>query len=202
MYDYDSSVRDWREATAAMPWGVQRVFKTALESVADGSIIMAWGSDVVDGHPCLVNSVSAMINSSTKADNSTQPSVFAPAVVGAFDRLNSVLHDRFKNAEYHIVSPLAADVLLQHFGAMQPEPVVEPVKTEVDVINQPYIELSDEALMAAWVDTNTMPAPVDVTDQPSERERDIMDLAESIGVMKHVEDYFKSGNSNSDGTQI
>jgi hypothetical protein len=188
-YEYDGAIKAWHEATSEMPWGVQRVFMTALESVADGSIVMAWGSDLVNGHPCLVNSVSAMINSSTTADNSTRPSQFAPAVVQNFDRLNSLLHNRFVDAglnpEDHIVSPLAADVLLKNFGPLNEEPA--SVKAPIPAEDKPYVEMSDADLMAAWVATNTQPAPTDITVRA-----ELVDMAESPEVMAQVEKFLKS----------
>jgi hypothetical protein len=135
-----------------MKWGVQSAFKTALEAVADGDVKMVWGADSHNGSPCLVNAINQMIHK----DAGASPSQFASAVVSAFDVLNRELYQQIgePNADQHYVTPFVAEILLRHFGAMSPKPAdVEP--EPVNVIDQPYVEKSDDEMAMEWLTAST-----------------------------------------------
>lgn len=143
---------NWTSATGDMPWGVQKAFKTALQAVADGDIKMVHGMDSYEGSPCLVNAINQMISH----DASASPTQFAGSVVSAFDRTTSRMAEQPAFADstvnpHHFVTPLMAEVLLANFGPEKSEPVEVVVDEKAEIINAPYVEQSDTALMAEWL---------------------------------------------------
>ncbi|HET7713536.1 MAG TPA: hypothetical protein VFK94_04215 [Patescibacteria group bacterium] len=173
----DQAIKDWNRATADLPWGVQSVFKTALQSVADGDIKMVHGADSSNGSPCLVNAVNAMVSATASAS----PSAFAPAVVGAFDYVCREFYAQMgaPNADATYVTPFVAEVLLRNFGKDDPKPsdeelALKSVTTEpASILDDPYVEPSDEELMQAWLTAQTTPCTTDPS-TPTEA-NDLMD---------------------------
>jgi hypothetical protein len=149
----------WTAATGSMPWGVQSAFKTALEAVADGQIKMVWGADSYNGSPCLVNAINQMIHK----DAAHSPSNFAGEVVSAFDSVNCSLYKAIgePNADSNYVTPFVAEILLQKFGVMALQPQDVEIKKEPSVMDDPYVEKSDEALMTEWLTAQTKPEVVE-----------------------------------------
>lgn len=148
----DATLKDWNTATANLPWGVQRVFLDALNSVKDEQIHMVWGRDYRDGKPCLVNAVASMLT--TSGGHGIPLNKFGP-VVSAFDSLNFQLRQQGVNTDAY-VSPLAAEILIRNFGDLKPEPDVDTT-TVGELSNGAYIERSDEELAQDWL--NSMQAP-------------------------------------------
>jgi len=150
-----------------MPWGVQSAFRTALEAVAEGQIKMVWGADSYNGSPCLVNAINQMIHK----DAAHSPSNFAGEVVSAFDNINRKLYQAIgePNADQNYVTPFVAEILLQKFGVMALQPQDEPIK-EPSVMDDPYVEKSDEALMTEWLTAQTKPEEVQCEVLPTEQD--------------------------------
>jgi len=140
----------WTSATAAMPWGVQRAFMTALETVRDGQIKMVWGADSYNGSPCLVNAINQMIHSDAQAS----PMQFASDVVGNFDKVNRALYETYGEAagfDSQYVTVASAEVLIHHFGTLKPEP---DFSTPEDITPKVYVEKSDTEMAQEWLDAN------------------------------------------------
>lgn len=140
----------WTEATANLPWGVQRVFLETLKSVADEQVTLAWGQDYDNGNPCLVNAAAAMLQS---GGGKGVPSRHFGTMVNYFDLINRQMYDRGINP-YHIVSPLAAEFLIKHFGELNEQPVAEAVDEATKgeaFANNIYIEPSDADLTRDWL---------------------------------------------------
>lgn len=135
----------WRQATGAAPWGVQRAFKTVLEAVRDNDTHLVYGRDYSGNFPCLVNTVAPML--SANGGQALSPSAHFSAIVGAFDSLNKALREVDVNTDDNLVSPLAADIMLRHYGALNPEP-------ELPQETLPYMEPTDEDLMTSWLAAN------------------------------------------------
>lgn len=146
---------NWHNATANVPTGLQMVLKDALSLAAEGKITLVYGADARDGKPCLLNAVR---NMTTQFD--LKPSTYAPAVVAAFDDLNHALWKDNVNESTHKVSPLAAEVLLRHFGPVDPSDYdVEhrALALESFAVNcTPYIEPTDDEMLTDWLLNSTV----------------------------------------------
>lgn len=143
----------WNAATADLNWGVQRVLMETLQSVADEQITLVHGTDSHAGRPCLINAVANMIALDVTQVN---PSSWFPQVVGEFDRLNRAFERMGVNVMHsHVVSPLAAEILINNFGTLKPPPTeadfqavaMETLKAATESI--PYIEPSDADMQSA-----------------------------------------------------
>lgn len=142
----------WNEATAALPWGAQRALKETLQSVADEQIKLAWGADYNDGTPCLINAASTMLKAVDGEGGHGKPSMAFPNIVSAFDKVNQHLFDKGVNT-HHLVSPLAAEILVANFAPLKDEPQ-RPEQSDValPISDIPYVEPNDEAIMQDWLD--------------------------------------------------
>ena len=143
----------WRDATGAAPWGVQRAFKTVLEAVKDNGTHLVYGRDYSDKFPCLVNTVGPMLQ---VGGGRGIPSAHFGNIVSAFDALNTELHRMGVNDSETLVSPLAAEIMLRHYGSLNPEP-------ELPQETLPYTEPTDEDLMASWLAANEADAAKEQT---------------------------------------
>lgn len=118
----------WTNATANLPWGVQRVFVDSLKGVAEHGTHMVWGNDYDgDNFPCLVNTAAPML---TTGGGYGIPSDHFGEVVRAFDSLNAQFKVLGIN-EGNRVSPLAADFLLRNFGELKPEPTADDIAAAI-----------------------------------------------------------------------
>jgi hypothetical protein len=162
----NDSLDRWTHAVSELNWGVQAVIFDALTLVASEDIKMVYSSDSWDGTPCLFNAVSAMTEQ-TKHNPHRAPSSFAPEVVRAFDQVNGELDVLGVNTSSRYVSPLAAEVLLRHFGPLKSAPTDKPipatVSTSVVVETAPYVEPTDTELAEQWVTAQTVTPPVDAS---------------------------------------
>lgn len=114
----------WTEATANLSWGAQNVIHTALELAKDGQVKIVYGADYYDGSACLVNTVGQMLE---VGGGSGIPMHHFGAMVGEFDRLNAEFARQGVNSDWRTMSPLAAEILLQHFGPLKDQPVATEI---------------------------------------------------------------------------
>src|SRR5699024_6923033 len=109
------------------------------------------GADYSNGSPCLVNAVGSML---TTGGGQGVPSTHFGPVVSLFDRINRELQYKGINKN-GTVSPLAAEILLQHFGELKPVPEKDVVDATAEVIAGQlgvYREKSDEELAKEWAE--------------------------------------------------
>lgn len=147
MNDLDTLYGQWEEATARLPWGTQRAFRSVFEAVRDNGTTLIYGRDYLNNFPCLVNTVGVML---TTSGGVGVPSRNFADVVSLFDRINRVLEQSNVNDKPGYVSELAADIFLHHFAPLKDEP--EPSENEEalqHVTQTDYVEPSDEDLAAA-----------------------------------------------------
>ena len=111
----------WKRETSNIPPGVQHLIYDALQLVSSGDIKLAWGADVYKGTPCLLNAVSNMTTQMVEPGKKL-PSHYTPEVVSLFDRINKtyshVLYPH-ENRTHGYVDPIAADMLIRHFGELK-----------------------------------------------------------------------------------
>lgn len=142
----------WTEATANLSWGAQNVIHTALELAKDGQVKIVYGADYYDGSACLVNTVGQMLE---VGGGSGIPMHHFGAMVGEFDRLNAEFARQGVNSDWRTMSPLAAEILLQHFGPLKDQPVVgpiaDPIAQELPGHREIIPEVSDEDFAASWL---------------------------------------------------
>ncbi len=153
----------WTEATANLSWGAQNAMYTSLELAAEGKIDLVYGSDYVDGKPCLVNSVGQMLE---VGGGQGIPSANFSQVVGQFDSINRALelNDNGKvNEGNQYVSPLAAEILVQNFGPLKAKPVIDDHTPDI-VRDEIIAERSDEEFTSSWLQAiSTDNAPVETS---------------------------------------
>ena len=169
----DATLKDWNTATGNLPWGVQRVFLDALNSVKDEKIHLVWGRDYRNGKPCLVNAVASMLT--TGGGHGIPSDKFGP-VVQAFDGINAELRRQGVNTDGY-VSPLAAEILIRNFGDLKPEPDID-TSTVGELSHGAYIEPSDEEMAQDWLNSMTAPGP-----------EELETLKESSDVARFAADY-------------
>ncbi len=158
MINFDS----WTQATANLSWGAQAAMHDALSLVAEGKVTLAYGSDYVDGKPCLVNSVGQMLE---VGGGNGIPSANFSQVVGEFDKINRDLFEKNVNTKYNFVSPLAAEILLANFGPLKGTP-----------------EASDDEFAANWLEAIKSDAPAE--DHEPLNARDLIDLPADVDADK------------------
>jgi len=144
----------WTEATTNLNWGAQNVIHTALELAADGQVTIVYGADYYEGNACLVNTVGQMLE---VGGGSGIPSQHFNDLVRNFDQLNGQLREQGVNTDYRNMSPLAAEILLQNFGELKPQPeITEPAEPTDKVILPGHREIipeaSDEDLAKSWLE--------------------------------------------------
>lgn len=148
MYDFSN----WNKVTSELGWGVQRAFHDALSAVAENGTKMAYGADVSNGFPCLVNTVQPMLATSYG------PMKNYGSVVREFDSINAYF-ERCGVNEGVFVSPLAADFMIRNFGDLKEAPTAEMI-AEALMEKQPMIyqpEVSDEEFMQHLITMGTAP---------------------------------------------
>jgi len=144
------ALEKWTKATSEIPWGVQRALKETLQAVADEQVTLAWGTDYNNANPCLINAAATMLKAIGGEGGHGKPGMFYSGIVLAFDEVNQELFNRGVNT-HHIVSPLAAEVLVANFAELRPEPEIPEAVTPDPVTNEPYLEVSDEQLTRDWL---------------------------------------------------
>lgn len=151
MYDPDELRSQWGKATHDLPYGVQRVFKDVLDLVQEGKKQdLVYGADYSNSGACLVNASANML---VAGGGHGIPMAAFGDVVSLFDRINKYLEIQGVNNEPGLVSPLAAEILLNWYAPLKEVPeVVENFKTEGDnLIPLPYIEATDEEMEQAFM---------------------------------------------------
>lgn len=151
----------WTEATANLSWGAQRAMHNSLELAAEGKIDLVYGSDYVDGKPCLVNSVGQMLE---VGGGQGIPSANFNAVVSQFDQINREFARLNVNepGTQH-VSPLAAEILLKNFGPLKNLGSINTIALSKDK-NEIIPERSDEEFTTSWLQAiSTDNAPVEAS---------------------------------------
>lgn len=124
--DFDTLKEQWQIATAALPWGVQRVFRDVFTLAANQKTPtpLVWGRDYGDGGACLVNQGAQFLSLIDGEGGHGKPSAAFGEVVSLFDRINRAFLEEDVNID-KTVSPLAADIFLQWFAPLKPQPVEE-----------------------------------------------------------------------------
>jgi hypothetical protein len=152
MSPFNETLNEWREATAALPWGVQGLCHDALTLAANEKITLVHGADYKDGRPCLFNAIRQMTTQLSES-----PSSYAGEVVRAFDSINHHLWKQNVNTKMNVVSPLAAEILLRNFGSLKAAPTADDIK-RMEIEREsfmrnctPYIEPTDEEVMTQWL---------------------------------------------------
>lgn len=144
---------EWNAATANLPWGVQAVLHNAVELVAEDKITLVHSADYSNGSPCLINSVGQML---TVGGGQGIPSASFGPIVRLWDTINREFTSQNVNKDDHLVSPLAGEILLQHFADLKEKPIEaavnEAMATE-SFANNIYVEPKDEDVMREWVNS-------------------------------------------------
>jgi hypothetical protein len=153
----------WTNATADLPWGVQRALFETLGTVADGQVTLAHGIDSYQGHPCLINAVANMLALDV---NEVNPASWFPNVVREFDNINRKFSGMGINKRDHIVEPIVGEVLMANFGKMKPPPTEDEYAAAAreSLINAPYIEPSDAEFADMLTELDKAPAAIEVND--------------------------------------
>lgn len=154
----------WTEATAALPWGVQRVFHDTFTLVKDEKVHLVHGSDYRDGKPCLVNAVGQM---TVAGGGHGIPSMSYSTIVVLFDKINREFDRQGVNAGDGYVSPLAAEILLHHFAPLKDKPVeadVDEAGATAEFEQGVYVEPKDEDFARDLMNAMQAPAPEDIAD--------------------------------------
>lgn len=134
------SFESWSEASANLPWGVNQTFKSVLEMAVDEQKVLVYGTDYgVDNATCLVNAAGNLLR---VGGGHGVPSTNFGHLVRQFDDLNRHLFNEGVNTTAGKVSPLAAEILLQHWIDVE-EPADVPVAPEDEVVILSEKDLSD-----------------------------------------------------------
>lgn len=111
-----SAIDGWTRATENLPSIKQRTIQDTLLLVQQGDIKIVYGSNDFKGYPCLINAIGAMVKAV-----SDEPVHNEPQLVLAFDAAcREIQGERFG-----FVDSLTAEILVRHFGALQPLPQPE-----------------------------------------------------------------------------
>lgn len=142
----------WFQATADLPWGVQRVLHDTLNLVAEGKVTLVHSKDYSNGSPCLINAVGQML---TSGGGNGIPTQYFGQLVGLFDRINQHFQSvPGYNDEGYYVSPNTAEILLHWFAPLKNQPLSDAVNeaTQMEAFaNHIYVEPSDADLMRDWL---------------------------------------------------
>lgn len=143
----------WTNATADLPYGVQRVFHDVFTLVAEGKKTnLVYGSDYSgDTGVCLVNAAGHML---TTGGGHGIPSATFGTVVGLFDTINRVLKDKGVNKDNY-VSPFAAEIFLDWFAPLKEKPIstqVDEATANESFATDVYVEPTDEEMARSLMD--------------------------------------------------
>lgn len=136
----------WQIATSNVDWGVQKAFVDVLTLAKDNQVTLVYGADYKDKGACLVNQAGPILMT---GGGHGVPSRHYGEVVALFDRINREFAGNGVNETPGYVSPLAAEILLQWFAPLKPEP---KHKKHSKVFYTPdqgikeYIEATDEEI--------------------------------------------------------
>ena len=167
-----TGLSDWNAATANLPWGVQDVFRSTLESVKDEQINLVYGADYANGSPCLINATAVMLGKINGEGGSGKPSAFFGPVVSAFDNANRDIASKLLPSQHTpgLVSPIAAEILLGAFGAMKDKPIASSINEAMAneaFATGTYVEPSDDDMAREWLlalSAPCSPPPLDEND--------------------------------------
>lgn len=152
----------WKDATANLPWGVQRAFHDVLTLAAEGKTTLVYNADYADKGACLVNQAGNMLV--TGGGYGIPMQHFGP-VVSLFDQINRQMANH--NTPEHpngIVSPFAAEVLLHYFAPLKDVPEHKNTNEHL-VDNVIYAEPTDEQFAA---DLKAMFEAPSIPDEPEQ----------------------------------
>ena len=143
----------WTSATAALPYGVQRVFHDVFTLVAEGKKTnLVYGADYSgDTGVCLVNAAGHMLT--TGGGHGIPIATFGP-VVSLFDTINRVLKEKGVNKDNY-VSPFAAEIFLDWFAPLKDAPIstqVDEATSNESFATDIYIEPTDEEMARSLMD--------------------------------------------------
>lgn len=159
MQDLDELRDKWAEATADLPYGVQRVFHDVLTLVKEEKKKdLIYGADYYNNGACLVNAAANML---VVGGGYGIPMEAFGRVVSLYDQINREFRSRDINTDQH-VSPLAAEILLAWYAPLKdaPAPVETPdTSNTVFAEGMPYVEPTDEEMAQALSDMFSEPAP-------------------------------------------
>lgn len=179
----------WTKATSELDWGAQAVIHDALVLASEGKSSIVYGADYSNGGACLVNTVGQMLH---VGGGNGIPSRHFGAMVSEFDRLNREFRNRGINTNERM-SPMAAEVLLYHFGELKGQPPTKAPKV-VPAGNPEIIpEISDEELAKQWA------AALFVDAVPEDEIREVLDPVKELDAVEGP-DYvdFDVANYNTD----
>ena len=151
-----TGLSNWNTATGNLPWGVQDVFRSTLESVKDEQINLAYGADYNSGSPCLVNATAVMLGKINGEGGQGKPSSAFGPVVSAFDAANRDIAAKLLPSQHTpgLVSPIAAEILLNSFGTMKDKPVSSSINEAMAneaFATGSYVEPSDDDMAREWL---------------------------------------------------
>lgn len=112
-----AAINLWTNTTEMLPSVKQRTIQDTLLLVQQGDIKIVYGIDQLDGRPCLINAIGAMVK-----DVNESPISNEQGLVTAFDAACRYLFNMGMGDEPNIVTPLMAEVLVRHFGKLQDQP--------------------------------------------------------------------------------
>lgn len=165
------NLAEWQVATTALPRGVKRVLYDVLDlTAAEKMNNLIYGSDYSGSGTCLINAAGPLL---TTGGGKGVPVTHYRRVVYLYDAINRQLFDLNVNTKYGYVSPLAAEILLQHFADMADVPDVIIPENELVTADSPYVEPSDEEMYTNWLTAIASEAPSEASNaseasEPSE----------------------------------
>lgn len=151
----------WQNATANLPYGVQRVFHDVFTLVAEGKKTnLVWGADYAGtSGTCLVNAADNLLI--TGGGRGVPMATFSE-VVSLYDHINRWLKDEGVNKDNY-VSPFAAEVFLSWFAPLKEKPTEAAIEEAMvneafandlatAVGQEAYIEPTDEEMARSLMD--------------------------------------------------
>lgn len=145
MYDPDELRSQWEKATHELPYGVQRVFKDVLDLVQEGKKNdLVYGADYSEQGACLVNASANMLVS---GGGHGIPMAAFGDVVSLFDKINKFLENQGVNNQPGLVSPFAAEILLNWYAPLKDVP--PPVEKDSYAL---YVEPTDKEMEDAFME--------------------------------------------------
>lgn len=149
---------EWNKAAQALPWGVNQTLHQALDLVASEQIEMCYNADYRAGKPCLINAVGQQL--SVGGGMGIPMNEFG-RLVGLFDKINTNLEARGVNSG-GMLSPMGADILLRNFGPVKDTPAEVIESATNTLIDQPYVEQTDEQIALAMEKAMRTPAAAEI----------------------------------------
>lgn len=110
-----NNAQHWGNVTGGLAPVLQRTLQDVLSLVQSGDTKIVFGVNEMDGRPCLINAIGAMIQEYSGSPCGTQP-----GLVAVFDS-----YCRELSGENHgFVTPIMAEALVRDFGKLKEIPVI------------------------------------------------------------------------------